>query len=111
MSERGIQETKEVLRFVLSFVMALKKTYADGDFDWSDSRHFIDPLKNLGDAMNNIDEVLPEISNIDDKEYEELIEWMADEFPEIMDEHLEYVLDHALDSGKMILSLVDTIND
>ena len=41
MSE-GIKETKEVLRFVLSFIKALKLTYEDGDFDWYDAKNFID---------------------------------------------------------------------
>jgi len=34
----GIKETKEVLKFVLSFVQALKTTYEDGEFDWYDAK-------------------------------------------------------------------------
>ena len=78
MSE-GIKETKEVLKFVLSFIKALKLTYEDGDFDWYDAKNFIEPIKNLGDAIDNIDEVLPEITHIDEEEYEELLQWMKDE--------------------------------
>ena len=109
MSE-GIKETKEVLRFVLSFVQALKTTYEDGEFDWYDAKNFIDPIKNLGDAIDNIDEVLPEITDIDEEEYEELLQWMKDEFPEIIDQEVEYVLDEALVAGKTILTLTGSLS-
>ena len=105
----GIKETKEVLRFVLSFVQALKTTYEDGEFDWYDAKNFIEPIKNLGDAIDNIDEVLPEITDIDEEEYEELLQWMKEEFPEIIDEEIEYVLDEALVAGKTILTLTGSL--
>ena len=105
----GIKETKEVLRFVLSFVQALKTTYEDGEFDWYDAKNFIEPIKNLGDAIDNIDEVLPEITDIDEEEYEELLSWMKEEFPEIIDEEIEYVLDEALVAGKTILTLTGSL--
>ena len=107
---QGIKETKEVLRFVLSFVQALKTTYEDGDFDWYDAKNFIEPIKNLGDAIDNIDEVLPEITDIDEEEYEELLAWMKEEFPEIIDEEIEFVLDEALVAGKTILTLTGSLS-
>ena len=107
---QGIKETKEVLRFVLSFVQALKTTYEDGDFDWYDAKNFIEPIKNLGDAIDNIDEVLPEITDIDEEEYEELLSWMKEEFPEIIDQEVEYVLDEALVAGKTILTLTGSLS-
>ena len=107
---QGIKETKEVLRFVLSFVQALKTTYEDGEFDWYDAKNFIEPIKNLGDAIDNIDEVLPEITDIDEEEYEELLQWMKDEFPEIIDQEVEYVLDEALVAGKTILTLTGSLS-
>ena len=106
----GIKETKEVLKFVLSFVQALKTTYEDGEFDWYDAKNFIEPIKNLGDAIDNIDEVLPEITDIDEEEYEELLSWMKDEFPEIIDQEVEYVLDEALVAGKTILTLTGSLS-
>ena len=106
----GIKETKEVLKFVLSFVQALKTTYEDGDFDWYDAKNFIEPIKNLGDAIDNIDEVLPEITDIDEEEYEELLAWMKEEFPEIIDEEIEFVLDEALVAGKTILTLTGSLS-
>ena len=106
----GIKETKEVLRFILSFVQALKTTYEDGEFDWYDAKNFIEPIKNLGDAIDNIDEVLPEITDIDEEEYEELLSWMKEEFPEIIDEEIEFVLDEALVAGKTILTLTGSLS-
>ena len=108
MSE-GVKETKEVLKFVLSFVSALKTTYEDGEFDWYDAKNFIEPIKSLGDAIDNIDEVLPEITDIDEEEYEELLQWMKEEFPEIIDEEVEFVLDEALLAGRTILNLTGSL--
>ena len=44
----GIQETKELLSFVFSLAEAIKKSNADGDFNWRDGLNFIEPLKRLG---------------------------------------------------------------
>ena len=46
--KKGIQETKELLAFVFSLAEAIKKSNADGDFNWRDGLNFIEPLKRLG---------------------------------------------------------------
>ena len=37
---------------------------------WSDARHFIDPVKKLFEAVEDIEEVLPEIVDLDESEYD-----------------------------------------
>ncbi len=69
---KGIKETKEVMEFIFSFVDAIGKAKADDKFSWTDARYFIDPVKKLFEAVDNIEEVIPEIVDIDDKEYDEL---------------------------------------
>ena len=71
MSERGIKETKEVLAFVFSLSNAIKVSLSDGDFDFWDAKNFVEPLKKIAPAVENIDEVLPEL---DDLEWDEIIE-------------------------------------
>ena len=46
--KRGIEETKELLEFVFSLAEAIKKSNADGEFNWRDGLNFIEPLKRLG---------------------------------------------------------------
>ena len=45
--KRGIEETKELLEFVFSLAEAIKKSNADGEFNWRDGLNFIEPLKRL----------------------------------------------------------------
>ena len=106
--KRGIEETKDVLAFVFSFITAVKKSYEDDNFNWRDALHFVDPLNKLGEAVKNVDEVLPEMEDLDEEEWEELIEYAKSEF-NIADENAEYALDVALEVGKGVLNLVSTV--
>ena len=57
----GIQETKEVLNFIFSLSEAVNKSMEDDDFSWSDARYFLEQLKALKPALNEIDQVIPEV--------------------------------------------------
>ena len=70
--KRGIEETRDIIDFVFSFVEAVGKAKADGEMSWSDARYFIDPVKKLFEAVDDIEEVLPEIEDLTDEEYDEL---------------------------------------
>ena len=69
----GIEQTKEVMTFIFSLSEAVEKSLDDGEFSWSDARYFLDPLKKLKPALNEIDEVIPEIMDLDDDELSELV--------------------------------------
>ena len=73
----GIQETKELLEFVFSLAEAIKKSNADGEFNWRDGLNFIEPLKRLGPAIDNIEEIVPEIGDLDAEEWAELVEFVS----------------------------------
>ena len=62
----GIQETKELLSFVFSLAEAIKLSNADGNFNWRDGLNFIEPLKKLGPAIDNIEDIIPEIADTED---------------------------------------------
>ena len=86
---KGIKETKEVMEFIFSFVDAIGKAKADDKFSWTDARYFIDPVKKLFEAVDNIEEVIPE--NIDDmvknlNEYRKTIKGDFEEKVEILNE-------------------------
>ena len=75
--KRGIEETKELLEFVFSLAEAIKKSNADGEFNWRDGLNFIEPLKRLGPAIDNIEEIVPEIGDLDAEEWTELVEFVS----------------------------------
>ena len=116
MSERGIKETKEVLAFVFSMANAIKISLADGDFDWYDAKNFVDPLKRIAPAVENIDEVLPEI---EDLEWDEILELAKYSMTELglggdidVDAEVEAAaekVEDAIEMGRNLLKIVNSI--
>jgi len=106
----GIQETKEVLAFVFSLGRATAAALEDGDLGWSDAMKFIEPLKKLAPALDNIEDVLVEVQDIDGEEFVELIEYVKSEFQieEILDteEEIELYVEDALNAGVEMLKIV-----
>ena len=103
---RGIEETKDILDFMFSFVEAVGKAKKDGEMSWSDARYFIDPVKKLFEAVDDIEEVLPEIEDLSEAEYDELVESVRDKW-DYEDENLDWIVDTAIEAGKSILMLVN----
>ena len=81
----------------------------DDKFTWTDARYFIDPVKKLFEAVDNIEEVIPEITDIDDEEYDELVAYVREKW-DYIEENLEWVVDTAIEAGRSILTLV-TMSD
>ena len=105
-AKRGIEETKDVLDFMFSFIDAVGKAKEDGEMSWSDARHFIDPVKKLFEAVEDIEEVLPEIVDLDESEYDELVEYVREKW-DYDEENLDWVVDTAIEAGRGILTLVN----
>tara|TARA_A100001234_G_C12624104_1_gene385231 strand:+ start:528 stop:881 length:354 start_codon:yes stop_codon:yes gene_type:complete len=116
MSERGVKETKEVLAFVFSMTNAIKVSLADGDFDFWDAKNFVEPLKKIAPAVENIEEVLPELEDLSLDEVIELTKYSMTELglggnidvEEEVNDAVKKVED-AIDMGKKMLSLVKSI--
>ena len=104
--QRGIEEVKDILDFMFSFIEAVGKAKEDGEMSWSDARHFIDPVKKLFDAVEDIEEVLPEIEDLDESEYDELVAYVKDKW-DYDEENLDWVVDTAIEAGRGILTLVN----
>lgn len=116
MSERGVKETKEVLAFVFSMTNAIKVSLADGDFDFWDAKNFVEPLKKIAPAVENIEEVLPEL---EDLSFDEVIDLTKYSMTELglggnidveaeVDDAIKKVED-AIVMGKKMLSLIKSI--
>ena len=104
--ERGIEEVKDILDFMFSFIEAVGKARKDGEMTWSDARYFIDPVKKLFDAVEDIEEVLPEIDDLSTEEYDELVMYVKEKC-EYDEENLDWVVDTAIDAGRGILTLIN----
>ena len=104
--QRGIEEIKDVLDFMFSFIEAVGKARADGEMSWGDARHFIDPVKKLFYAVEDIEEVLPEIDYLSESEYDELVEYVKGKW-NYDEENLDWIVDTAIEAGRGILTLVN----
>ena len=104
--KRGIEETNDILDFVFSFVEAVGKAKKDGEMTWSDARYFIDPVKKLFEAVDDIEEVLPEIEDLSDEEYDELVEYVKEKW-DYDEENLDWVVDTAIEAGRGVLTLIN----
>ncbi len=116
MSERGVKETKEVLAFVFSLSNAIKISLSDGDFDFWDAKNFVEPLKKIAPAVENIDEVLPEL---EDLQWDEVLELAKYSMTELglggdidVDAEVEAAAEKVQDAiamGKSLLKIVNGI--
>lgn len=106
--ERGIKETKEVLYFIFSFSKAFQESMADGDFDWYDAKNFVEPLRALGDAIDDIYDVIPEVQDLSAEEMQELSEYIKENF-DIEDDDLEASIEKAIDTGVELMKLFQTL--
>jgi hypothetical protein len=104
--KRGIEETKDILDFVFSFVEAVGKAKKDGEMSWSDARYFIDPVKKLFEAVDDIEEVLPEIEDLSEEEYDQLVEFVKEKW-NYDEENLDWVVDTAIEAGRGVLTLIN----
>ena len=103
---RGIEETKDILDFMFSFVEAVGKAQKDGEMTWSDARYFIDPVKKLFEAVDDIEEVLPEIEDLSEEEYDQLVEYVKEKCH--FDEYnLYWIVVTAIEARKSILMMIN----
>ena len=104
--KRGIEETRDIIDFVFSFVEAVGKAKADGEMSWSDARYFIDPVKKLFEAVDDIEEVLPEIEDLTDEEYDELVEYVKGKW-NYDEENLDWIVYTAIEAGRGLMMMIN----
>ena len=104
--KRGIEETRDIIDFVFSFVEAVGKAKADGEMSWSDARYFIGPVKKLFEAVDDIEEVLPEIEDLTDEEYDELVEYVKGKW-NYDEENLDWIVDTAIEAGRGLMMMIN----
>lgn len=111
--EKGIQQTKELLDFIFSLAEAIYKSAKDGKFSWTDGLNFIEPLKKIGPAIDDIDKIIPEVMDLSPEEFSELVEYVQSkwEFQESPDDDstIEDRVEEAINAGIELLRLTKVI--
>lgn len=87
----GIQETKEVLAFGFALGDAFAGALQDGDIDFADIVEFIPVLQKLGDAVSGLGNVPAELGDLSEVEYQELVDYVKEEFDLPNDKIEEYI--------------------
>jgi len=111
----GIEDTKELLDFIFSLAEAVKKSAADGKFSWTDGLNFIEPLKKIAPAIDNIEDVIPEVMDLDASEWNELVDYCQNKFDFITESDdgeevdIETKIEDALNAGIELLRLTQII--
>ena len=111
----GIDDTKELLDFIFSLAEAVKKSAADGKFSWSDGLNFIEPLKKIAPAIDDIENVIPEVMDLDASEWNELVDYCQEKFDFITESddgeevNVEDKIEDALNAGIELLRLTQII--
>ena len=92
---------------------AIKESTKDGEFTWSDGLNFIEPLKKIAPAIDDIEEVIPEIMDLDASEWNELVDYVQANFnlevSEDDDSDIETKIEEALNAGVELLRLTQVI--
>lgn len=103
--EFGIQETKDVLSFALTFGNSLGAALKDGKISLAELPGFLPAVVKLPAAISGIQEIPSEISHLSDEEKAELFEFVKDEF-DIENDKIEGAV---LDGLKLVSGLYDYV--
>ena len=102
-----------MLDFIFALVQAIKESTKDGEFTWSDGLNFIEPMKKLAPALDDIDQVIPEVMDLAASEWNELVDYVQANFNlEVSDDDdsdIETKIEEALNAGVELLRLTQVI--
>ena len=102
----GIDETKDVLDFILSLASSIGKSMEDGKFGYHDLGCLFSSLRKAPAAIVGVSEVAGEISDLDKTEKEELIRFFINKF-DIPNDQFEVVFEEGFAAAISIIHLVN----
>jgi len=101
----GIQESKDVIKFVCSLVSALAEAGRDGKPTLSDALQLLPVLKKLPAAVENISLIPEEASDYDAEELQELSNLVKEEL-DLPNDKVEAAVEQVLDMVVKLYALV-----
>jgi len=105
---KGIKETKQLLGFILSLSNAIGSSLEDGKFSAKDLLNFFDSMRMAADALEGIGDVGGELSDLDEKEQQELLNYAVNKF-DIPQKTVERYVELGLKGGLAIVSLIQNL--
>ena len=75
LNDYAIKQKKKILGVCLGMQLFMSKSFEMGEHD---GLNFIEPLKRLGPAIDNIEDIIPEIQDLDANEWNELITFVSE---------------------------------
>ncbi len=91
----GIENLKNFVGFGLKMGNAGGLALADGKIDFSDFNHFLAPMSALPAAVQALDDLKGEITDLDEAERKELHQYVIDEF-DIPNDKVERLIEKSL---------------
>jgi hypothetical protein len=106
--EKGIEETKDVVKFGVSLANAVIKSLEDGKISIGDALNFISPATKTPAAFSGIDKVPAELADLTAEEQQELIITVQSEL-EVTDEKAKAIVTESLKTIVQLYNLVAVI--
>jgi hypothetical protein len=101
----GIQESKDVIKFVCSLVSAIAEASRDGKPTLSDAVQLLPVLKKLPAAVENISLIPEEASDYDAEELRELSDLVKEEL-DLPNDRVEAAVEQVIDMVVKLYALV-----
>lgn len=102
--EIGIEETKDILAFVMSLGNAVGQSLDDGRMDITDLGNFLQVLTSAPEAISGSSQIAGELKDLSESEKEELLEFVKEEF-DIPQDGLEEKIEKYLDLGARLVDV------
>ena len=106
-----VQETKELLKFVIDLGLAFEKSLDDGDLSVFDAANFISSMIDLGPAFSGIEKIPSELKNMVAEDAKEIRDFIKEHLDLAADQKVEEVIDRLSDIGVKLFELVCFIRD
>jgi hypothetical protein len=108
METLGIQNIKEVVKFVIELGEGIDRSLADKKIDFQDIGNLLLAMNYAAPAFDDIGKVVPELKDMDESEKQELKDYIKSEF-DIANDKLEVTIEKALAVVIDIYGLIQTI--
>jgi hypothetical protein len=106
----GIEQTKDVVKFVVALGVGAAKSYEDKKLSFMDLANFLGAVTAFPAAISGISEVPAELADMDATERQELVDYIKEEF-DIPQDALEARVEEALGICSSIYDFVMHIID
>jgi arginine/ornithine N-succinyltransferase beta subunit len=102
----GIENIKEVIKFVCELVEGLVKSLEDDKFNFADLIHFYDAGKALPAAIDDVKDIPEEFMDLDEEEQQALIDYITEEF-DIPEDKVEAFVERLFRAGIYLADAVE----